>query len=64
MQALYNFKTYGYFVWKRNKRPTLRAQRRITHFLMTLLALSVRARACAWVVWWVVGGWVGVSLTD
>lgn len=43
LQALYNATTYGYFVYKRNKRPTLRAQRRITHFLMALLAFSVRA---------------------
>lgn len=43
LQALYNVTTYGYFAYKRNKRPTLRAQRRITHFLMGLLALSVGA---------------------
>jgi hypothetical protein len=49
LQALYNATTYGYFVYKRNKRPTLRAQRRITHMLMALLALS--AVHTLWVLW-------------
>lgn len=44
MQAAYNVLTYGYFVIKRNKTPTLRAQRRITHALMLVLSVSVRAQ--------------------
>lgn len=44
VQAAYNGISYGYFVIKRNKRPTLRAQKRITHVLMTMFVLLVRAR--------------------
>jgi len=40
LQSAYNVITYGYFVYKRNKRPSLRAQFRITHVLMVMLAIS------------------------